>query len=393
MSWFSDAANWFSEKVDRAADVVKEVIKNPLPVIETIGLTMIGVPPPVANAVVTAMNGGNIEDIAKSAAVSYVGGKVANAASGATTSALQPSQGAYLPTAAESTMIKVASSAVGADAAATVSALASGKSLEDSLKAGTAAATTSVITSAGTIAGKEVAGQIEDPTLSKVIGAATKAGTTAALSGKDAGSAALSAAGEEAKQPLLDAAGNAISSAAGNVDLSGVKSAIQPISDVATKVAQAGSDVATKVAQPISDVATKVLQPLEAPIKGAVQSTSDALTAATKPVGDALASAGDSVKSTMTDATKNIPQDTLDKSIINLMGQAPGAGTSAAQPAVSQVATGSEGSPAAFAGSDVAMLGDTSEAGLGSKVSKKGGKYPWGEPEGTTALKEGLGIG
>ena len=382
MSWFSDAADWFSEKVDRAADVVKEVIKNPLPVIETIGLTMIGVPPPVANAVVTAMNGGNIEDIAKSAAVSYVGGKVANAASGATTSALQPSQGAYLPTAAESTMIKVASSAVGADAAATVSALASGKSLEDSLKAGTAAATTSVITSAGTIAGKEVAGQIEDPTLSKVIGAATKAGTTAALSGKDAGSAALSAAGEEAKQPLLDAAGNAISSAAGNVDLSGVKSAIQPISDVATKVAQAGSDVATKV-----------LQPLEAPIKGAVQSTSDALTAATKPVGDALASAGDSVKSTMTDATKNIPQDTLDKSIINLMGQAPGAGTSAAQPAVSQVATGSEGSPAAFAGSDVAMLGDTSEAGLGSKVSKKGGKYPWGEPEGTTALKEGLGIG
>jgi hypothetical protein len=29
---------------------------------------------------------------------------------------------------------------------------------------------------------------------------------------------------------------------------------------------------------------------------------------------------------------------------------------------------------------------------MGSKVSKKGGKYPWGEPEGTTALKEGLGI-
>ena len=382
----NDAVDWAGDTVrkaaDSTADTVRAIIKNPLPVIETIGLTMIGVPPPVANAVVTAMNGGNIEDIAKSAAVSYVGGKVANAASGATTSALQPSQGAYLPTAAESTMIKVASSAVGADAAATVSALASGKSLEDSLKAGTAAATTSVITSAGTIAGKEVAGQIQDPTLSKVAGAATKAGTTAALSGKDAGSAVLSAAGEAAKQPLLDAAGNAISSAAGNVDLSGVKSAIQPISDVATKVAQAGSDVATKV-----------LQPLEAPIKGAVQSTSDALTAATKPVGDALASAGDSVKSTMTDVTKNIPQDTLDKSIINLMGQAPGAGTSAAQPAVSQVATGSEGSPAAFAGSDVAMLGDTSEAGLGSKVSKKGGKYPWGEPEGTTALKEGLGIG
>jgi hypothetical protein len=38
------------------------------------------------------------------------------------------------------------------------------------------------------------------------------------------------------------------------------------------------------------------------------------------------------------------------------------------------------------------MLGDTSEAGLGSKVSKKGGKYPFGEPEGTSALKEGLGI-
>lgn len=52
------------------------------------------------------------------------------------------------------------------------------------------------------------------------------------------------------------------------------------------------------------------------------------------------------------------------------------------------------GSPQATApsGADVAMFDTTTSEGVGSKLGKKGGKYPWGEPTGTSALKEGLGI-
>ena len=68
----------------------------------------------------------------------------------------------------------------------------------------------------------------------------------------------------------------------------------------------------------------------------------------------------------------------------------------AGTPATSQtsnVAMGSQQSPTAGGAADVAMLDSTSPEGIGSKTGKKGGKYPWGDPEGTTALKqEGQGI-
>ena len=369
------------EKADRAADVIKAIIANPLPVIETIALTMIGVPPPIANAAVTALNGGSVEDIAKAAVVSYVAPEISKSVSGTVAS--------VLPEGTNAAIVKAASSAVGADAAATVVALASGKSLEDSLKVGTTAAINNLAVSAGTAAGQEVASNIEDPTLSKIAGAATKAGTTATLAGKDGAAAALTAGEKEAAGPLLDQFGNVISDIASNlpsgpsVDFSGLKEAIKPISDVATSIAepiyQKASDVATAVAEPISKVATSVAE----------------------PVGKAISTAADTVKGALPSEGVKISGDNLDKSIIDLMAKAPGdtnsgstSGTTVAGgPAVSDVASGAAASPAAFGGADVAMLGDTSPEGMGSKVSKKGGKYPWGEPEGTTALKEGLGIG
>ena len=68
------------------------------------------------------------------------------------------------------------------------------------------------------------------------------------------------------------------------------------------------------------------------------------------------------------------------------------AGTPAASE-TSNVAMGSQQSPAAGGAADVAMLDSTTPEGSGSKTGKKGGKYPWGDPEGTTALKqEGQGI-
>jgi hypothetical protein len=62
--------------------------------------------------------------------------------------------------------------------------------------------------------------------------------------------------------------------------------------------------------------------------------------------------------------------------------------TQAAQPATSAVTLGSQQSPTATTGADVAALDTTTGEGLGSKEGKKGGKYPWGDPEGTTALKQ-----
>jgi len=65
--------------------------------------------------------------------------------------------------------------------------------------------------------------------------------------------------------------------------------------------------------------------------------------------------------------------------------------TPAGQPAASQtsdVAMGSQASPQAAGAADVAMLDTTSPEGISGKGGKKGGKYPWGDPEGTTALKQ-----
>lgn len=83
------------------------------------------------------------------------------------------------------------------------------------------------------------------------------------------------------------------------------------------------------------------------------------------------------------------------KDIVRQAGLADTSGTtttSAAQPAAqsatSNVALGSQQSPTATTGADVAALDTTSAEGVGSKAGKKGGKYPWGDPEGTTALKQ-----
>ena len=433
--------------VNSVGKTLEAIIQNPLPTIETIILVANGVPPAVASATVTAINGGDISQIATAAAAGYIGQQVYASVQ----SSLTPLNevGAYstanivgdIPSEALGTsatdklLIKAASSAVGADAAATTKALASGKNFEDALAAGTQAAVTSLAGSAGAAAGSEVASNIDDPTLAKIAGSATKGATTAALTGKDIGSAAS----KSAQGDILDAAGNVISqyapdlSGSSNIDLTGIKEAIQPISDAATKVLQpleapitsvirSGSDAATSLLQPLeqpikdvaqagSDAATKLLQPLEEPIKSIIRSGSDAATRVLqpleKPIKDAAKKAGDaftvvskpvSNASSIAEDVKDSPADNLDKSIINLMEQAPTSDT-LGKSAVSNVASGSESSsseggssPAAFGGADVAMLGDTSESGLGSKVSKKGGKYPWGEPEGTTALKEGLGI-
>jgi len=57
--------------VSTVVDVVEAVINDPLPTLATIGLSMVGIPPYVTQAAITAARGGDLEDIAKSAAIAY----------------------------------------------------------------------------------------------------------------------------------------------------------------------------------------------------------------------------------------------------------------------------------------------------------------------------------
>lgn len=180
---------------------------------------------------------------------------------------------------------------------------------------------------AGAQVGKEVASSIEDPTYAKIFSDAAAAGAKAAVTGKDIFRSALDAGATSAAQPLLDAAGNYISEAASNlpsVDMSGIKEALQPVSDVATKILspleqpikdvyQAGADKATEIFQPLeqpikdvvqagADKATEILQPLEQPIKNIAQAGSDAVTSVLEPVGTAI-----------TDVVSNLPSVNLPK--------------------------------------------------------------------------------
>ena len=54
-----------------AGNTIEGILEDPLPTLLQIGGSMIGIPPYVTAAVITASRGGDLEDIAKSAAISY----------------------------------------------------------------------------------------------------------------------------------------------------------------------------------------------------------------------------------------------------------------------------------------------------------------------------------
>lgn len=56
---------------DAANSTISNILKNPLPTIETAALMAVGVDPTIASAAVSAMNGGSVQDIALAAATSY----------------------------------------------------------------------------------------------------------------------------------------------------------------------------------------------------------------------------------------------------------------------------------------------------------------------------------
>jgi len=127
---------------------VENVVKNPLPVIETIALTYALGPAglgystatsaAVSSAAVTAANGGDVNKIATAAAAGYVGGSTAE------------SVGSSVGATSSVETAKIAASAAGASSSTVTAALASGQSLDKALQAGLtsgalAGATTGVI--------------------------------------------------------------------------------------------------------------------------------------------------------------------------------------------------------------------------------------------------------
>ena len=56
---------------DFAGDTIRAIAKDPLPTLLSYAGTFIGIPPYVTSSVITAAKGGNLEDVAKSAAISY----------------------------------------------------------------------------------------------------------------------------------------------------------------------------------------------------------------------------------------------------------------------------------------------------------------------------------
>jgi len=121
----------------------ENILKNPLPVIETIALISAGVPPSIAAAAVSAANGGDLKQIATAAAAAYVGQQASGAAGAEATSA-----------GASATTAKIASSAAGSSAATVTSALAAGQPLDKALEAGLTSGTLSAGTTGVIEAGK-----------------------------------------------------------------------------------------------------------------------------------------------------------------------------------------------------------------------------------------------
>lgn len=189
------AINIAGDALETVGDVAENIIKNPLPVIQTVALTAalgpvgtsIGLSTAataaVAGAAITAMNGGKIEDIALAAGTSYLGTKVGEIAgsTAATSEAVKAMD--------EATKITIQKVVTGASSSAATVALRGG-SLEDVLQAGTTAAVGSYVRTTLTMPAN-LGGYGFDPRAldTTLITTATAAATRAVLNGKSIGDA------------------------------------------------------------------------------------------------------------------------------------------------------------------------------------------------------------
>lgn len=170
VSAVADAIGDVAGSVGRA---VENVIKNPLPTIETLALTAAGVPAPVSAGIVNYANGGNIQSAIAAGAGSYVGTQVGEFAG-------------------EEGIPKPFAKGIGSAVGGTVSALGSGQDFGEALKSG-------AISGLGSTAGEYASQALElDPNSlgSKVV----KAGTSGVLSNILGGNS-----GQKSTQPAVTA--------------------------------------------------------------------------------------------------------------------------------------------------------------------------------------------
>jgi len=158
---------------------ITAIVKNPLPTIATIGLTLVGVPPPLASAIVTAAQGGSLEDIALAAGKAYISGKAGDYAG----KSFAGSE--YAKTLTPATVAAVTQVVTSASGAAAATAL-SGGSFQDVLKSGFNSGVSSYVTTS-------LMSQMgyTDPSKldAKVVQGAISSATGAILAGKDIGKA------------------------------------------------------------------------------------------------------------------------------------------------------------------------------------------------------------
>jgi hypothetical protein len=72
-----DVVDFVGDVVEKVGDTVQAVIDDPLPTLLAIGGSFVGIPPWVTMGAVTAIRGGDLEDIALSMGTAYIGAEIA----------------------------------------------------------------------------------------------------------------------------------------------------------------------------------------------------------------------------------------------------------------------------------------------------------------------------
>jgi hypothetical protein len=176
--------------VDKVVDVGRAIAKDPLPVIATVALSAVGVPPPIASAAVTAAQGGSPKDIAVAAVAAGVGGKVGGSVGGAVGgSAMGKSVAAATGTSIE-TVSKIAASASGASSATVTARVLQGQPLDQALKEGLVAGAGGAVGEAASIGAQNLL-PVQNRTAQGFIAGTAGGGAQAAVTGQDIGTGAI----------------------------------------------------------------------------------------------------------------------------------------------------------------------------------------------------------
>lgn len=172
--------NVVDKTVTTIGKTVESVVKNPLPVIESVALMSVGVPPTIAGAIVSAANGGTPEQIVKAAAFSSI-----------------PAAGNAI---AASTGMSVAASTALASAAVSV---ATGSSIEQAIVNGTISA---AVSGSAPYVKAQISELVSSPAVTQALTNATLAAEGTVLHGGNSDQIAKSIANSFATSAITETA-------------------------------------------------------------------------------------------------------------------------------------------------------------------------------------------